>query len=123
MDTHRSDTTMLLFIRINSPNNPVIFDSSFYPLCRRSLLLYLNQAYTVPGVIDVYTEKKMNTTVHITLPEQLLRQAESLVKEGWNADLNTLMAEALRRYIESHQAQLAETFLREDVRWGLHGSE
>ena len=65
----------------------------------------------------------MNTTVHITLPEQLLRQAESLVKEGWNADLNTLMAEALRRYIESHQAQLAETFLREDVRWGLHGSE
>ena len=27
----------------------------------------------------------------------------------------------LRRYLESHSAELAEKFIREDVQWGLHG--
>jgi len=34
-----------------------------------------------------------------------------------------LVAEALRRYLESHSTRLAESFLREDVAWGLRGRE
>jgi hypothetical protein len=31
------------------------------------------------------------------------------------------LAEALRRYLESHSTRLAESFIREDVAWGLRG--
>ncbi len=63
----------------------------------------------------------MNTTIQASIPEQLLRLAETMVRDGWSSDLDTLLSEALRRYIESHQSSLMETFIREDVRWGLHG--
>ena len=65
----------------------------------------------------------METTFEAKLPEQLLGQAEALVRDGWVSDLNALLVEALRRYIESHQSQLAETFVRDDVQWGLHGRD
>jgi hypothetical protein len=42
------------------------------------------------------------------------------VEEGWATDVNELLAEALRRYLESHSSQLSETFIREDVEWGLN---
>jgi hypothetical protein len=44
------------------------------------------------------------------------------VRAGWATDLNALLTDALRRYLDSHAAGLAERFLREDVEWGLHGS-
>ncbi len=65
----------------------------------------------------------MTTTIQAQIPPQLLAQAETMVKEGWIADLNTLVAEALRRFLESHQSQLTEEFIQEDVRWGLHGKD
>ena len=65
----------------------------------------------------------MEKTVQTKIPEQLLHQANELVKEGWISDLNALFAEALRRYIESHQSRLTESFIREDVQWGLHGKD
>ncbi len=37
--------------------------------------------------------------------------------------LNELLAEPLRRFLESHEASLTESFLREDVQWGLHGRD
>jgi hypothetical protein len=37
--------------------------------------------------------------------------------------MNALLTEALRRYLESHSEALAETFVLEDVRWGLHGGD
>jgi hypothetical protein len=30
------------------------------------------------------------------------------------------MLNALRRFVESHRAELMERFIREDVDWGLH---
>lgn len=65
----------------------------------------------------------METTIHAKIPDQLLDQAQILINEGWVSDLDALVAEALRRYIESHQSQLAEAFIRDDVRWGLHGTD
>lgn len=65
----------------------------------------------------------MNTKVQAQLPVQLVRQAEQLVKDGWAANMDALPAEALQRYVESHKPQLQESFVREDVEWGLRGKE
>jgi hypothetical protein len=65
----------------------------------------------------------MSTAIQAELPAELLAQARAFVKEGWATDVNELLAEALRRYLESHSSQLSETFIREDVEWGLDGDE
>lgn len=65
----------------------------------------------------------MSTTVHADLPDQLARHGQELVRNGWVPDMNTLLTEALRRYLESHQEALAEAHLCEDVQWGLHGQD
>jgi Arc/MetJ-type ribon-helix-helix transcriptional regulator len=48
---------------------------------------------------------------------------EVLVEKGWFRSLDELMLDALRRYVESHRAELMERFIREDVEWGLYGDE
>ena len=65
----------------------------------------------------------MTTSVQAELPDQLARQGQELVESGWMPDMNSLLTEALRRYLESHQVPLAETFAREDVEWGLRGDD
>jgi len=37
--------------------------------------------------------------------------------------MDSLITESMRRYIESHQQTTSETFIREDVSWGLHGDD
>ena len=63
---------------------------------------------------------RMSTAIQAELPPELLAQARAFVEEGWATDVNELLAEALRRYLESHSSQLSETFIREDVKWGLN---
>jgi Arc/MetJ-type ribon-helix-helix transcriptional regulator len=63
----------------------------------------------------------MSTPIQVTLPEELLSKARQFVEDGWAVDFDNLMAEALRRYLESHEPELTEAFVREDVEWGLHG--
>jgi hypothetical protein len=53
----------------------------------------------------------------------LVSAARSFVAEGWAADFDTLLAEALRCYLDSHSSMLTEKFIREDVAWGLLGHE
>jgi hypothetical protein len=65
----------------------------------------------------------MTTAIQAELPEELVKQAQAYVQEGWVADFNELLADALRRYLESHSANLTETFIREDVEWGLRGQD
>jgi len=65
----------------------------------------------------------MSISVRADLPDQLARQGQQLVDSGWMPDMNSLLTEALRRYLESHQEALAEAHLREDVQWGLHGRD
>jgi Arc/MetJ-type ribon-helix-helix transcriptional regulator len=59
----------------------------------------------------------------INLPPRLAELVRSYVQAGWFPDLNTLVIEALRRYLETHQIELTEHFIREDVEWGLHGND
>ena len=63
----------------------------------------------------------MKTTIKTELPQELVAQARAFVEQGWAGDLDELLADALRRYLESHSLRLTESFVREDVNWGLHG--
>ena len=62
-------------------------------------------------------------TVKANLPVRLLSEMESLVREGWFENIDDLIADALRRYLDSHHPDLMERYIRQDVAWGLHGEE
>jgi predicted DNA-binding antitoxin AbrB/MazE fold protein len=47
-------------------------------------------------------------------------QARSLVAQGWAGDFDEL-ADAIRRYLESHSSELTESFIRQDLSSGLSG--
>jgi len=63
----------------------------------------------------------MSTSIHADIPDQLVEQAAILVRDGWATDLDEILTDALRRYLNSHSAELNEAFIREDVDWGLRG--
>ncbi|MCO5763038.1 MAG: CopG family transcriptional regulator [Chromatiaceae bacterium] len=63
------------------------------------------------------------TLIEAELPAGLAAQARAYVAEGWATDFNELLAESLRRFLESHEASLTESFVKEDVEWGLRGRD
>lgn len=65
----------------------------------------------------------MTTTIHAEIPAQLAKQAQQMVDRGWAANIESIVAESLRRYLESHQDVLTEQFIRDDVAWGLKGND
>jgi len=65
----------------------------------------------------------MSTTVQTEIPAALWQQAQVMIQQGWVASMDELIAESVRRYLESHAEALSEQFLREDLEWGLHGSD
>jgi len=46
-----------------------------------------------------------------------------LVQRGWANNVQELVTESLRRYIESHQEALTEQFIHDDIAWGLNGDD
>ncbi len=69
------------------------------------------------------TKEKQTKTVRTEIPVGLLTQAQDLVEAGWFRNLDDLMLNALRRFLESHRGELMEEFIRQDVEWGLTGNE
>ena len=65
----------------------------------------------------------MKTAIQAELPQELVAQARAFVQEGWVGNFDDLLSEALRRFLESHSTRLSESFLREDVAWGLHARD
>ena len=63
------------------------------------------------------------TSIQTEVPSGLITQAQKLIEAGWFRDLDELMLDALRRFLESHQEELMEEFIRQDVEWGLSGDE
>jgi len=61
--------------------------------------------------------------VQVEIPDFLLQQAQSLVQHGLVKNIQQLVEELLRRYVESHQETLNEQFIKDDIRWGLYGDE
>ncbi|MCP4666524.1 MAG: CopG family transcriptional regulator [Deltaproteobacteria bacterium] len=62
-------------------------------------------------------------TIQAELPEQLYKVAVGLVKEGWYQDEKDVFSEAIRRFLESHRSELMESYILDDVEWGLHGDD
>ncbi len=65
----------------------------------------------------------MNAPIYPELPDQLRQQAQALVQQAWANNLEEVVNEALRRYLESHPGVLTEAFIQEDVEWGLRGAD
>ena len=65
----------------------------------------------------------MTTLIRAEIPEQLAQQAQLMVARSWATDLESIITESLRRYLESHQEALTEQFIREDIEWGLKGGD
>ena len=64
-----------------------------------------------------------NTLIQAELPPELAIRARSYIEEGWASDFNELLAEALRRFLESHSTRVTESFVMDDLNWGLHGKD
>lgn len=65
----------------------------------------------------------MKTTIQADIPPALLAEANAFIDAGWSNGLDELLAEALRRYLDSHATSLTETFAKEDAAWGLYGKD
>jgi hypothetical protein len=61
--------------------------------------------------------------IQAQLPPELMARALSFVEEGWASNLDELLVEALRRFLESHSSRMTESFMISDVRWGLTGND
>ena len=55
--------------------------------------------------------------------QKYLIKSGSKPKKGWASNLEEVINEALRRYLDSHQEVLTESFIQDDVEWGLHGED
>ena len=64
-----------------------------------------------------------NTTVEAVLPTRLVAQMEWLVAEGWFPGIDDLIADAVRRFLETHSPELIENYVWQDVERGLHGTD
>jgi Arc/MetJ-type ribon-helix-helix transcriptional regulator len=63
------------------------------------------------------------TTVRAELPIRLVAQMESLIDDGWFQNINDLIVDALRRFLETHRSELMEGYIWQDVEWGLRGKD
>ncbi len=61
--------------------------------------------------------------IQAKLPPELMARALSFVEEGWASNLDELLVESLRRFLESHSSRMTESFVMSDVQWGLHGDD
>lgn len=61
--------------------------------------------------------------VQTEVPEALYNKAVALVNEGWFRDEKDVFLEAIRRFLDTHQSELMQKDIREDVEWGLHGDD
>lgn len=62
-------------------------------------------------------------TIQTVIPEEIYNKAMDLVKQGWYRDADEIFLEAIRRFLDLHQPDLMEKFVRDDVEWGLHGQD
>ncbi|NOR69161.1 MAG: CopG family transcriptional regulator [Methylomarinum sp.] len=65
----------------------------------------------------------MSMHIETNIPDELWKQAQNMVEQGWVKNMDSLITESIRRYIEFHQQTTSGTFIREDVDWGLYGDD
>ena len=64
-----------------------------------------------------------NRTLQADLPEGVMREMQSMVDAGWFRSTDELVLDALHRFLDSHRGDLMQDLIRDDVEWGLHGSD
>jgi Arc/MetJ-type ribon-helix-helix transcriptional regulator len=69
------------------------------------------------------TTGPQTSTLETELPSRLLGEVRALVEAGWFRNVDELVADALRRFVETHRDELMEELVRDDVDWGLHGND
>lgn len=62
-------------------------------------------------------------TIQMEVPEKIYEKAAGLVRDGWFRDENTIFTEAIRRFLDSHQTELMDKYVLNDLEWGLHGQD
>ncbi|HXO40475.1 MAG TPA: CopG family transcriptional regulator [Thermoanaerobaculia bacterium] len=68
-------------------------------------------------------DESSTITLSTEVPAALFEELHALVVNGWSRDLDDLVLDALRRYVESHRESLVEELVREDIDRGLHGGD
>ncbi|RKZ50485.1 MAG: CopG family transcriptional regulator [Candidatus Parabeggiatoa sp. nov. 3] len=63
------------------------------------------------------------STLTIEISPRLEENILQFVSSGWFKNIDGLVEEALRRYLESHTVDLMEQFIQEDIEWGLYGND
>jgi Arc/MetJ-type ribon-helix-helix transcriptional regulator len=66
---------------------------------------------------------KPELKAEISLTKRLAEDVQAQVKVGLFPDLNSLVVEAVRRYLDTHHGDMNEQFIRRDVEWGLCGDD
>ncbi len=61
--------------------------------------------------------------ITISSPPQIAKQVHEQIQQGWFPDVNSLVVEALRRYLETRTSETTEQFTHQEVEWGLSGEE
>jgi Arc/MetJ-type ribon-helix-helix transcriptional regulator len=69
------------------------------------------------------TVQPQNAMLEAEVPQRLLGEMQALVAAGWFRSLDEIVVDALRRFVESHRGELMDELIREDVDWGLRGSD
>ena len=54
------------------------------------------------------------------IPAHLPQEAAKIVLQGGAMSLDSLLAEALKRYLDTKKIPLEKKFLEEDLNWGLN---
>ena len=62
-------------------------------------------------------------TISLELPDSEAREVAEAAESCGYASGEALARESLRRFLDSHTAELQEKFVMQDVVWGLHGKE
>jgi Arc/MetJ-type ribon-helix-helix transcriptional regulator len=69
------------------------------------------------------SEQPRTATLEAEVPQRLLGEMEALVAAGWFRSLDEIVVDALRRFVDSHRGELMDELIREDVEWGLRGTD
>lgn len=69
------------------------------------------------------SEQTRTANLEAEVPQRLLGEMEALVAAGWFRSLDEIVVDALRRFVESHRGELMDELIREDVEWGLRGTD
>lgn len=61
--------------------------------------------------------------IQADVPFRLLNEIQSLVEAGWFRSVDEVVIDALRKFIDSHRSDFTQELIREDVEWGLRGTD